>query len=152
MKKAISTLVAVTAVALPLMAGSMFLEVSNPGAEPEASAKHALVVGRITACHAPEKTTISATAEGLNGSETGSPLRVEQLSNPSKFTVVQAAPVSGRWIMKVIATNPEYRGYTTGVLVPVNGNEANWKRAKQFSHNPTPAEISAMMGAAAEDE
>ena len=49
----------------PLWAGGMWLQVGNPAANAEATAKQAVLVARITACHAPEKTALTATAEGL---------------------------------------------------------------------------------------
>jgi hypothetical protein len=46
---------------LTLLAGALRLEVENP----EAKAQRAALVARITACQAPEKTNVTATAEGV---------------------------------------------------------------------------------------
>lgn len=146
MKKLLHASVMTAAIAIPLLAGGMYLELSNPATESEAASKHAIVVARITACHSPEKTIVKATAEGTaNGVRTSIPLTVAPLSTPSKFAVLPGVPPSGTWVVKVTATNPEYPNYVTGVLVPASGGSAEWKNMKQFRHAPNEAEISAMM-------
>ncbi len=107
--------------AAPLFAGALILQVDDPRSNPEAIAKKAVVVAHITACHSPEKTTVTATAEGLvNGQSQAIPLKVINLSQPGTFAVSRRWPDQGAWTVKMIATNPDYPNYATTLLVPVN--------------------------------
>jgi hypothetical protein len=125
----------------------MWLELGNPAANPEAAAKQAVLVARITACHAPEKTALTATAEGVtNGGRESIPLKVIRLSKPDSFAVTRQWPESGEWVVKIVATNPQYKNYATSVLVPVGGNSFKWAGVKYFPHAPTNAEVDASLG------
>lgn len=142
------TLLALPILAAPLWAGGMWLEIGNPAANPEAVAKQAVVVARITACHSPEKTALTATAEGLtNGGRESIPLKVIRLSKPDSFAVTREWPQSGEWVVKIVATNPEYKGRATSVLVPVGSDSFNWTGVKYYPHAPTTAEVDAALGA-----
>lgn len=114
--------VALCMLAAPLFAGALLLQIGNPAANPEALAKHAVVVARITACHSPEKTTVTATAEGLvNGVRKTIPLKVIPLSTAGTFAVTREWPEEGVWVVKMIATNSDYKNYASGVVVPLQG-------------------------------
>jgi hypothetical protein len=41
-----------------------------------------------------------------------------------------------------VATNPDYRDYTTSVLVPTRGDSLQLSAAKHYFHKPTDAEVS----------
>ncbi len=49
----------------PFFAGALVLQIDNPRSSPEAAAKNAVVLARVTECMSPEKTVVAATAEGI---------------------------------------------------------------------------------------
>src|SRR5690348_11267449 len=101
-----------------LLAGGLRLEVGNPAANPEAKAQQAILVARTTACQSPERTSIVATAEGIvDGSRRTIPLRVIPLATPGTYAITREWPVQGNWAVRMVATNPEYKDYATGLLV-----------------------------------
>lgn len=132
--------------AAPLSAGALLLQVADPRTSIEAQAQHAVVMAQMTACHSPEKTLVSATAEGiLAGKRTTLPLKVIKLSTPGMFAVRREWPSEGVWAVRMVATNPEYKDYATGVVVPVGKN--SWRRAgaKQFFHAPTDEDVNSAL-------
>ena len=60
-----NSLLALSILAAPLLAGALRLEVGNPATNQEALAQHAVLVAWTTACHSPQKTSLTATAEGV---------------------------------------------------------------------------------------
>ena len=129
-----------------IWAGGLRLEVGNPSANPEAVAKHAVLVVRTTACQSPEKTTVTATAEGLvDGNRRTVPLSVIPLGTPGTFAVVREWPAGGRWAVKMIATNPDYKNYATGVVVLTEKDSFDWAGVKHYYHAPTDAEVNAVL-------
>jgi hypothetical protein len=134
-------------VALPMLsaavfAGALTLEIGNPAANPEAQAKGAVVVARITACHSPEKTTVTASAEGVvNGTRKSIPLKVMPLSTAGTFAITPGWPEQGDWAVRMIAMNPEYKNYSTGVVVPIENNSAQLAKVKHYYHAPTEDEV-----------
>jgi hypothetical protein len=136
-------LFAVCTLAVPLFAGALLLEVGNPSSNPEALSNHAVLVARITACHSPEKTTVSATAEGVvDGKRQSIPLKVISLSTAGTFAVTREWPEQGTWAIKMVATNPDYKDYATSVVVPVHKDEVQLSVAKYYFHAPSNAEVS----------
>ena len=140
------TLLAVS-IATPIFAGALTLEIGNPANSPEAKAKHVVLLARITACHSPEKTDITATAEGLvDGSRKSIPLTVIRLSTPGTFGVAREWPDQGVWAVQMIATNPDYKNYATGILAPVERDFIRWAAVKHYFHAPAAAEIGSVLG------
>ncbi|MDQ2844534.1 MAG: hypothetical protein M3Y72_26500 [Acidobacteriota bacterium] len=136
-------LFALSILAVPLFAGALLLEVGNPASNPEALRSHAVLVARITACHSPEKTTVAATAEGvLNGLRKSIPLKVLSLSTAGTFAVAREWPEQGTWVIKMVATNPDYKDYATSVVVPIHNDSVQLSAAKHYFHAPTDAEVS----------
>ncbi len=134
---------AVCAFALPLLAGALLLKVDNPNANPEALKRHAVLVVQISACRSPEKTSVSATAEGvLNGVRHSVPLKVISLSTAGTYAVTREWPEDGSWAIKMVATNPDYANYATSVIVPVRKASVQWSEATSYFHAPTASEIS----------
>lgn len=132
--------------ALSLLAGALVVEIGNPAANPEALSKHATLVARTTACHSPEKTSMTATAEGLvDGQRRSIPLKLIPLSAPGTFAITHEWPSSGTWAVKIVARNPDYKDYATGVLVRFNGGSEEWSSVKHYFHEPTNSEIAAML-------
>jgi len=129
--------------AVPLLAGALLLEVGNPAVNPEAMKQHAVLVARITACHSPGETNVTATAEGVvNGMRKSIPLKVISLSTAGTFAVTREWPEQGTWAIQLVATNPEYRDYATSVLVPIRSDSVQLAAAKHYFHRPTDAEVS----------
>jgi hypothetical protein len=146
MKSLWRPLFSLCALAVPLFAGALLLEVGDPAENAEALRNHAVLVARTTACHSPGKTTVSATAEGmLNGARQTIPLKVISLSTPGTFAVAREWPHQGTWVIKMIATNPEYKDYATGVVVPVRNGSVQLAVAKHYFHAPSDAEVSAAL-------
>jgi len=136
-------LFALSILAVPLFAGALLLEVGNPASNPEAMKNHAILVARITACHAPGETTVTATAEGVvDGVRKSIPLKVISLSASGTFAVAREWPEQGAWAIKLVATNPEYRDYATSVLVPIRNDSVQLSAAKHYFRRPTDAEVS----------
>jgi hypothetical protein len=129
--------------AAPLFAGALLLEVGNAASNPEALQSHAVLVARITACHSPGKTTVSATAEGVSGGVRQSiPLKVIPLSTAGTFAVTREWPEGGTWAIKMVATNPDYKDYATSVVVPVHNDSVQLSAVKHYFRAPTDAEVS----------
>jgi len=142
MRRKILTVLISTALAAPLFAGALTLEAGDPKANPEAQAKNAVVVARITACHSPEKTVVKATAEGLVGGKRETiPLNVMSLSTPGTYAVSRQWPREGVWTIRLVATNPDYKDYATGMVVPLKNDMYTGTGAKQFFHAPTEDEV-----------
>ncbi len=132
--------------AIPLFAGALTLQIDNVTSNPEALAKHAIVAAHITACHSPEKTTVTGTAEGIvDGKRQSIPLRVMRLSEPGTFSVAREWPREGRWSVVLIATNPDYANYATSVVVRVTEGTAVAGSAKVFYHAPSAAEVNSVL-------
>lgn len=146
MRISITSLAAIVAVGLPLLAGALMVEIGNPVANPEALAKHAVLVVRTTACHSPEKTSLTATAEGvIDGQRRSIPIQLIPLSTPGTFAVTREWPSGGTWALKFVARNPEYQNYATGALVRFDGNSAEWASVKHYSHEPSSEEVDGML-------
>ena len=123
-------------------AGTLVLEAEDPGANPEAQTRHAVVVAHTSACQSPDKTIVTATAEGLvAGQRQTIPLKVIALSKAGTYAVAHEWPREGKWIVKLVATNPQYPNYATAVTVPITGNRFSNTATKQFRHAPTPDEV-----------
>ena len=137
------SLLALSMLTAPLLAGALRLEVGNPATNQEALARHAVLLAWTTACHSPEKTTITATAEGIvNGMRRSISLKVFSLSAPGTFAVAREWPNEGNWAIKVVATNPDYTDYATSAVVPVQNNSARVEAAKHYYHAPSETEVS----------
>jgi len=143
MKVLMKTAFALPVLVLPLFAGALLLEVGDPVANPEAVRNHAVLLARTTACHSPGETTVAATAEGVvNGMRKSIPLKVITLSTAGTFAVARQWPEQGRWVIQLVATNPEYKNYATSVLVPITNDGVELSAARHYFHAPTDAEVS----------
>ncbi|MBV8551046.1 MAG: hypothetical protein JOY54_07070 [Acidobacteriaceae bacterium] len=139
-------LLSLSILAAPLFAGALLLQVENPSANPEAVAKHALLVVQVAACRSPEKTTVTASAEGvMNGTRNSIPLKLMPLSKPGTFALARTWPEQGIWAVKLVATNPDYKDYATAVVVPLDKNSVQWAAVKQYFHIPADAEVDSVL-------
>lgn len=147
MRRVVDRSTAALLCALPLIAGALTVDVGNPAANPEALSKGAALVMRTMACRFPEKTTITATAEGIvDGKRQTVALKLIPLSNPGTFAITHEWPSSGTWAVKIVAKNPEYKDYVTGALVSVKDNSVAWESVRHCFHEPTDAEVASMLG------
>ena len=132
--------------ATTVFAGGMLLEVGNVTGNPEALAKHAVMLARVSACHSPEKSTVTASAEGIvDGIRRTIPLNVMPLSTAGSFAIAREWPENGTWVVRMTATNPDYKGYATGILVPSTHNVLQLAATKHYFHAVTEAEILAVL-------
>jgi len=139
-------IIAVGIVAPSLFAGAFVLQIGSPAGNPEAQKNNGVLVARVTACRSPEKTAITATAEGReNGIRKSIPLKVIPLTTAGAFAITREWPEQGTWVVKLIATNPEYKDYAPSVLVPFEKNALQWTAAKHFVHIPADAEVAAVL-------
>lgn len=146
MRRLLAALLAAGFVAAPVFAGALILQVDDPAANPEATAQNAIVAAHITACHSPQKTTVTATAEGIvDGRRQTVPLKVIRLSEPGAFAVARKWPREGTWAVKMIATNPDYKDYATSIVVPVARNAASRMPAKVFTHAASADEVGTIL-------
>jgi hypothetical protein len=133
-------------IAGPLFAGALVVEVANPDLNPEAPARHAAVIVKTTACTSPEKTTMRATAEGVvEGKRQSVPLEMIRLSQPGTFAITPDWPTAGKWVIRVVAANPDYHGYAAGVLVPIRKNAPDWQAVQRLFHAPTADDVNAAL-------
>jgi hypothetical protein len=143
-------LLVLSMLAAPLFAGTLALEIGNPSANPEAMAKHAVLVARMTACTSPEKTTVTASAEGIvDGVRKSIPLKIVSLSSAGTYAVMREWPAKGTWAVRIVTTNPDYKDYAASVLVPLENGALQWASVKHYyRHPPAETEVAAVLGGA----
>ena len=148
-KEIMKRLLVLSMLAAPLFAGALVLEIGNPSANPEAVAKNAVLVARMTACKSPEKTTVTASAEGIvDGVRKSIPLKVVTLSTAGTYAVVREWPEQGSWAVRMVATNPDYKDYAASVLVPLDNGALQWASVKHYYRNaPAEADVAGVLGA-----
>jgi hypothetical protein len=141
-----SAVLLVACAAAPLLAGAFVFEVGNPLANPEAKAKGAVLVARITSCHAPEKSIVTATAEGyVHGVRKSIPLTLIPLSSQGEFAVRHDWPATGTWVIRLVAANPEYKDIRRGLLVSMNGDTFERSSVKRFDREPLSQDADAVL-------
>jgi hypothetical protein len=105
-----------------VFAGALVLQIDNPRSSPEAAAKNAVVLARVTECQSPEKTVVAATAEGVvHGVRQSIPLNLIRLSTPGLYAVTHDWSNEGIWAVRIVVTNPDYGKYVTSAIVPAGG-------------------------------
>ena len=133
-------------VGAPLIAGALRVEISDPAGNAEAVAMKAVLVARTTACHSPEKSVVTATAEGLvNGKRQSIPLKLTALSSPGTFAVTEQWPHRGAWVVKLVATNPDYKSYATGAIARVTGGSVDTKSVQNYFRAPAAQDVKAAL-------
>lgn len=126
-----------------LLAGGFFLQLGNPEANPEARKLNAALVVKAAGCHDPAGANLTATAIGtVNGQRREIPLKVNKLSEPGTFAIAQQWPKEGKWVIELVARNPEQFTNTLVVAGP-QGIERN--NAKFNMHPFTPADVDALL-------
>lgn len=147
-KEKVFGLVITLCAAMSLIAGGFALQLGKPSTNPEAQAKNAVLVVRGYSCQAPEKTTISATVEGIvNGKHQSIPLKLVPLSGQSTYAVTRQWPTEGRWVITVVEANPRFNSRPSAI-VQVDGNSINWAGITRFSEPPSTEQIQAALNTA----
>jgi hypothetical protein len=127
--------------AISLAAGGFALQIGRPSANQEAQAKNALLVVRGYACVAPEKTTLSAVAEGLvNGRRKSIPLKLIPLSGESTYAVTRQWPAQGKWVITLMEANPRFQSQPSAI-VKIDGNSVDWAGITRLPRSPSSQEI-----------
>lgn len=138
-------LLAALATATLLLAGGFALQIGKPSANPEAQAKGAVLVVRGYACHDPEKTTVTATAEGIvNGKRETIPLKLIPLSAQSTFALTRQWPLEGKWVITLLETNPNFNGQPSAI-VRVDGDSVDFTAVTRLTHPPGKIEVEAAL-------
>ena len=136
------------AVAAPLFAGALTLQIADPAGNAEAKQNGAVLVARITACHSPGKTVVSASAEGLvDGKRQTIAVKVIPLATPGTFAVRRDWPAQGNWAVRLTASNPDYKDYQTGLIVPMNGDTFEWTAVQHLYRQPLAQDADAVLRA-----
>jgi hypothetical protein len=126
-----------------LWAGGFFLQLGNPDADPEARKLNAVLVVKATGCHDPAEARLAATAIGtVNGQRREIPLKVERLSAVGTFAITQQWPSEGKWVIELVAKNPDQ---FTNTLVVAGPQGVERTKAKFDMHPFTPADVDAML-------
>jgi hypothetical protein len=111
---------------MSITAGSLALQIGEPSTNPEAQAKNAVLIVRGYACVAPEKTTVSATAEGIvNGKHQSIPLKLIPLSGESTYALTRQWPTEGKWVITLVEANPRF-DLRPSAIVKVDGDAIDW--------------------------
>ena len=138
--KVFAPMVALSA-AISLVAGGFALQIGKPSANPEAQAKNALLVVRGYACAAPEKTTVSAKAEGVvNGKRESIPLKLISLSGESTYALTRQWPAEGKWVVTLVEANPRFKSQPSAI-VKIDGNSIDWAGITRLPRPPSSQEI-----------
>lgn len=141
----ISVYAGVALLAAQLSAGGFFVELGNPAANPEAEAKGAVLVARISGCHDPAKATITGVAEGrVDGRGQSVPLALIPLSQPGTYAVTKQWPAEGVWAVKLIAQTD---GLTTSAIVRMTADGFDRASAKYFRRAPENEEVRTLLAA-----
>ena len=147
MRMLLRTFCALSLLAAPLFSGALVLQIGNPSSNQEAKDKHALLLARLSACRSPEKTTVTATAEGIvNGSRKTLPIQLVRLSTPGLYGVTRQWPDRGKWVITITAKNPDYADYAPSALVLVENDSVDWAAIKNYPHRPSGDEVDTFLG------
>jgi hypothetical protein len=144
MRNVITPAAAALALASQLFAGSLYLQLGNPDANPEARKLNAAMVVKAAGCHDPATAELKATAIGtVNGQRREIPLKVDRLSEAGAFAIAQQWPREGKWVIELTATNPAHQFTNTLVIAGPQGVERT--KAKFDIHPFTRADVDAML-------
>ena len=89
---------------------------------------------------------MKATAIGVvDGKQQVIPLKVLALSKSGMYAVTHEWPEKGDWVIKFVVTNPDYKNYATGALIPAKGNAVEWMQAKNYFHEPNTEEVNGFL-------
>lgn len=130
---------------MAVWAGALVVEVGNPQANPEAKGLNAAVVARVTACHEPGKSTLTASSVRYEGGAmVRTPLQVTALRTPGMFAIAGTVPAGS--VIDLAVTNPEYANYQPRVLLRSDARGVQWGSVKRFfSTPPTDSDVKSLL-------
>jgi hypothetical protein len=129
MKNMIKTAAIALAIAVPMVAGAIWLEFGNPTASTDPKAKDALALVRATGCHDPENAVYTATAEGkVDGKRKSIPLDVVALSTPGLHAIKGSLPKEGTWVISVASSL--HGSFLASAILPVSNKGVERTLAK----------------------
>ncbi|MGA8030557.1 MAG: hypothetical protein WB992_25720 [Bryobacteraceae bacterium] len=135
--------------ATSLIAGGFALQIGKPSSNVEAQSKNAVLVVHGYACHDPEKTTVTATAEGIvNGKRESIPLKLITLSDQSSYALTRQWPADGKWIIALTEANPKFNGQPS-VIVKVDGDSVDFASITRLTQAPEKADVEAALNTTA---
>jgi hypothetical protein len=145
MRTVVKYLLGLSVIAGSLMAGALAVQITDPAGNAEAVSKNIAIVAQTTACHEPEKTQITASAEGVvNGVRRTIPLKIVALSATGTYGISRDWPATGTWVVRIVAKNPDYP-YVSGILARIDANSIAWSSLERYHHEPTDQEVTAML-------
>lgn len=125
----------VTVLTVGAWAGALTLQVSGPETNPEARSMNASLVAEMTACHEPEKSTVTASIVQMSAGEMRrTQLRVVQLKTPGIFAVIGSIPAGS--VIDLAVTNPNYKNYQPRVLLHSGAHGIEWASLRRFYSTP----------------
>ncbi|MBV9158209.1 MAG: hypothetical protein JO097_18230 [Acidobacteriaceae bacterium] len=132
-----------------LLAGGFALGIGKPSANPEAQAKSAVLVVVGYACHDADKTSVTATAEGIvNGKRETIPLKLIVLSGQSTYAVTRQWPAEGKWVITLVEANSKFNGQPSAIL-RVDGDTVDFAGVTRLTRAPEKTEIEAALNTTA---
>lgn len=130
--------------ALPVFGGALYLDISSPANNSEAQTLHAVAVARVSACHEPAKSVVTAAAIDSRDALHRTPLKVVKLAADGTFAIVGVLP-AGTSVIDIAVTNPDYNNYQPHAFVRANGSGVEWASVKRFFGTAaTPGDVRAM--------
>lgn len=144
-KVKVFSITATLAAAASLIAGGFVLQIGKPSANPEAQAKNALLIIRGYSCQAPEKTTVSATAEGIvKGKRQAVALKLVALSAQNTYALIRQWPAEGKWVITIVEANPNFDAHPSAI-VKVEGNSVDFAGITRLNQAPSKEQVKAAL-------
>lgn len=127
-------------------AGALVLEIGNPEANPEARSMNAALVARVTACHDPAKSTVTASfVQYEGGGLRRTPLKVAPLRTAGTFAILGVVPPGS--VIDLAVANPEYENYQPRVLIRSDSHGVQWASVRRFfSTPPNDSDVKSVLG------
>lgn len=134
-------LVLLATLSLSSFAGGLYLEIA-PGAAGQ------LVTARVTACHEPAKSVVTAHLVTLNdGKLHRQPIAVKPVSGQAGLFAVAGPLPQEHGILELAVTNPEFKNYEPKVLIRADAGKVQIASKKHFfSTGPALADYRQVLG------
>ncbi|MBY0505548.1 MAG: hypothetical protein K2X03_16665 [Bryobacteraceae bacterium] len=116
----------ILALSLTAFAGGLYLEVT-PGTG------STLATARVTACHEPAKSTVSASVVTVvDGQLRRQPLQVAAVPGQDGVFAISGSLPDGNVTIELTVTNPEYGSYQPRVLIRAEGRKMQMATMKHY--------------------
>ena len=112
------------------LAGGLYLEISQ-------GASGALLHAKVTACHEPAKSVVTASiVTVVNGELQRQPLQVAPIAHQAGVFAISGALPAGNVIVELAVTNPQFKNYQPRVLIRAEGSKLQLATKKHFFSVP----------------